>query len=1066
MRVFEGSSSLGPVRLVSAAIAWFCLAATAHAQPNIVFIISDDAGWADFGFNDQGNGEIPTPALDSIADRGRWFRAAYTAPVCSPSRARMFLGVHNQRTGYDNNAPDSLDASDSQVEGLHLSDTTLFERLNDAGYHVGYFGKWHLGTELDVVQGSTVVTEGNLPVRHGIDYFWGITSGSRSYFIGDTSGYSKLLREMTLNTATNQITDTVIEGNYPTNAYLTDIMADEVADYIGVRSQAGGPFFAIASFTAPHGPLQATQEYFDRVDNLGLGLTGNRRTYAAMMIAFDDGVQTILDSLDDPNGDGDTADSILDNTVVCFINDNGGETANSARNFPLRGKKSDTFDGGIRVMMAMAGPGIPNTGASFDDPVDSVDLTPTFLTLAGQPLGPSDFTDGVNLLPYLNGTLSGAPRDTVFVRGNNPIVAGARQGDFKLTIENIGGPFLYDIVNNPAENSVLNDAFPGVVKDMTNIINAFEAEYTKPRWGPTDVNIGVDGFEYRASAVGSGGWTDAGAWQGEGGSPATATLFPRDAYANLRLTFPTAASAYVATSSLARLNQLKAMANSVTFTGTHTSALDSGVTIAGLPLMLTDALDGTPPSLAMDTTATGLGEHPAVIDLDVYAWDDVFIEGTGNQMLVVSGGLFEERAGRHYLKTGGFPMELTGRVDTTGEFAIAEGRVTVRQSGELGPAIVHVDGDALLVLTDPDDAFAPDLLGNMTVLDIETPTEGLEAPVALDFEGVEIVGAVAADGSVLAGEFFDASSHPSLFSGTGRLRIRGPLDCAGDLNNDGYAEFFDTLRYLELFDAAEGCGGGGPALPGGIRVNNQAWSDVPGDGTWDLAPPGTDASRVWTFGGALSPEAVNDSPAPLIDAAYRFPAASASSAGYEDPSRSPSTIEMWFRATETGTQQILWEAGGGARGAALLIENGQIHLDVQNGSPTPARVSAPITTDWHQVVGTININTGEVRLYLDGQFEAFVNTGGTERWAGGNPSGLGQVTSSMVGGLSPAPFDGLIAIYRFYQNTLLSDSQVTTAYDAVILASEPCPGAVDLNSDGVLDSADILQHLQDLAGCN
>ncbi|MEO1583788.1 MAG: sulfatase-like hydrolase/transferase [Planctomycetota bacterium] len=1044
-------------------------AASAHqqgtTQPNIVFIISDDAGWADFGFNDQGNGEIPTPALDSIADRGRWFRAAYTAPVCSPSRARTFLGQHNQRTGYDNNNPASLNAADSVVEGLLLEDTTMFERLGDAGYHVGYFGKWHLGTEQDVVQGGAVINEGNLPVRHGIDYFWGLTSGSRNYFFGNESNYTKVIREMTLDPQTNLITDTNLESAYPAGAYVTDVTADEVADYIGSRATTGQPFFAVASFTAPHGPLQATQEYFTRVDNLGLGYTGNRRTYAAMMIGLDDGVQTIIDSLEDPNGDGDTSDSIIDNTVICFMNDNGGETANTARNFPLRGKKSDTFDGGIRVMMSMAGPGIPTTGESFDFAVDSVDLTPTFLALAGQPIGPSDFTDGVDLLPFLNGIQTGPPRDNFFVRGNNPIVAGARAGDFKLTIENIGGPFLYDIVGNPAENNVLNNTFPDVVEAMTDIMNSFETQYKKPRWGATDVNPLIDGFVYRAAAVGTGGWTDANAWQAEGGSPATATLFPRDAYANLRLTFPTNASPYTAVSALARPNQLKAIANSITFAGTHTGAGDSAATITGLPILLSNSLGGTPPSVTMDADATGPGEHPAEIALELHAWDDVVLGGAGDQTLIVSGGLFEERAGRSSMKTGSFHLDITGKVDLTGEFAIDQGSVTVRDAGNLGPAMIHVASDAALTLTAPAGGSSPDLLGNASLLDIETPAAAAPAPVTLDFEGVEIVGTVAADGVPLLGEFFDAGSHPQLFSGAGRLRIRGPLDCDGDINNDGYAEFLDTLGFLRALDAAQGCGGGGPALPAGIRVNNEAWSDVPGDGTWDLAAPGTDGSRVWTFSGPLSPEAVTDGPSDLVNAAYRFPAAGATSADYEDPSRTSSTIELWFKADSTGPQQILWEAGGGGRGAALLVEGGQLHLDVKNGSPSVVRISTPITTGWHQAVASINVNTGELKLFLDGQPATSGTTGSADRWAGGNPSGLGQVTSSMVGNLTPAPFSGLIAVYRFYQNTLLTNAQVQTAYDSVILAAEPCPTAVDLNSDGQLDASDVLLHLQSLEAC-
>ncbi|MEM7756204.1 MAG: sulfatase-like hydrolase/transferase, partial [Planctomycetota bacterium] len=925
-------SGLAAAAIVAAA----GFACAVHAQPNIVFIISDDAGWADFGFNDQGNGEIPTPALDSIADRGRWFRAAYTAPVCSPSRARTFLGVHNQRTGYDNNGPDSLDASDSVVEGLVLEDTTMFERLNDAGYHVGFFGKWHLGTELDVVAGGSLVTPGNLPPRHGIDYFWGITSGSRSYFIGNASGYSKLLREQTLDAQSNLITDTVIEGNYPNGAYLTDIMADEVADYITAQAAQPEPFFAVASFTAPHGPLEAKAEYFARADGLGLGLTGNRRTYAAMMIAFDDGVQTILDRLADPNDDGSTADSIVDDTVVVFMNDNGGETANSARNFPLRGKKSDTFDGGIRVMMTMAGPGIPASGASFDFPVDSVDLTPTFMALADQPLGPEAFTDGVNLLPYLDGTLSGPPRQDLFVRGNNPITAGAREGDFKLTIENIGGPFLYDIVSNPGENSVLNAALPDVVERMTDIMNGFEAEYMKPRWGPSDVN-GFDGFVYRASAVGSAAWSAPSVWSAEGGNPAAATMFARDGYANLSVRFPAAASAYTATNTLSRSNGLPLIANAIRFDGVHTQPGAGGVTIGGAPLMLADTLGGDLPVLRQDLGSTG-GDAPAEIGLQLRLWDNLLIDGAGDQRLVVSGSIVSERDGRGVTKLYGGPLEVSGSVDLSGGFELAAGSMSIVGSGNVSAEPLLVTDGALLSVGDGTNPSATDALGNRGTLDVRTPTAG-GPPVALEYEGSDVVGALVIDGVVMPADIYSALSHPAIFTGPGSLTIRGPFDCRGDVDNNGFANVFDTLAFLRAFDAELGCGVGGGALVPGITVNCEAFSDPAGDATWDVTSPGTDVGRAWTFGAATSPVSTDSDAPPLIALAYEFPDAAASGPDYEDPSRSPSTIEVWFKADDFFGEQILWEAGGGARGAAIWLAGDELRLDVQNGIPTPVRAS-------------------------------------------------------------------------------------------------------------------------------
>jgi len=1035
------------------------LPCAAVAQPNIVLIISDDAGWADFGFNDQGNGQVPTPALDSIASRGRWFRAAYTAPVCSPSRARTFLGQHNQRTGYDNNAPDSTDASDAVVQGLRLEDTTMFERMADRGYHVGFFGKWHLGTERDVVSANALITPGNLPPRHGIDYFWGLTSGSRSYFIGDESSYSKVLREQTLDPQTGLVVDTVVEGDYPTGGYLTDILADEVADYITDRAGEPGPFFAVASFTAPHGPLQATPEYFARTDALGLGLTGNRRTYTAMMIALDDGVQTILDRLDDPNNDGGTDDSVLDETVVVFMNDNGGETANSARNFPLRGKKSDTFDGGIRVMMTIAGPGIPTTGDSFDFPVDSVDLTPTFAALTGTPLAPDDFTDGVDLLPYLDGTLAGPPRADLFIRGNNPITAGAREGDFKLTIENIGGPFLYDIVANPAENAVLNADMPRVVDRMTDIMNGFEAEYMKPRWGPTDVNA-FDGFVYRAAAVGSTAWSTPGAWASEDGSAAAATLFARDMYANLTLRFPIGIGAYTASNTLARPNNLPAIANTISFTGNHTDPAAGGATISGFPVMLADTLSGDPPRLVVDTTSTG-GASPAEIALELRLWDDLVIEGVGAEDLVISNAIVEERPGRNAAKNYPGTMSVAGLIDLTGAFDLHVGETIV--GGHASAIPLRVNDGAALTLGGDAEADAPDFLGNRSALDIATPTAA--PPVALQFDGIDTVGSLSIDGVELPFGVYSAETHPAIFTGPGRLTIRGPPDCPGDIDDNGFAEVFDTLEYLRAFDAEQGCGQGSTPLVNGISVNTEAFSDPPGDNFWSVTSPGTDTSRGWTFAAAQSPIATDTSAPTLIASAYDFPAAAASGPDYEDPSRSNSTIELWLKPDALTGDRIIWEAGGGARGAALWLSDNQLRLDVQNGIPVPVRAQTIIAAEWQQIVAVIDINAGQARLYVNGQLRDTASIG-SDRWAGGNPSGLGQVTSSAVGNITPTGFDGQIGIYRAYNsNRALSDAEVQQAYQAVLTAVEPCSAAADLNNDGQLTVDDILVHLQAFNAC-
>jgi hypothetical protein len=449
-----------------------------------------------------------------------------------------------------------------------------------------------------------------------------------------------------------------------------------------------------------------------------------------MMVAMDMGIQRVLDRLDDPNQDGDTADSITDNTIVCFINDNGGETANSARNFPLRGKKSDTFDGGIRVMMTMAGPGIPATGASYDFPVDSADLMPTFLAAAGAPLGPDDFTDGVNLIPYLDGSLTGPPHEDIYVRGNNPIVAGLRRSDeWKLTIENIGGPFLYDIESNPGENNVRNNDFPGLVDELTDRMTAYEVEYTKPRWGPTDFNT-FDGFIWRASAVGSAGWGASNAWAAEGGSPSAATMFERDGYANLRMTFPGSGTPYTATNTLTRPNALTFIANEIVFSGG-----DSGVTLDGFPVMLTDSLAGDQPAIRMNTVAPGMTGDPVEIALDISAWDDVLLTGDSEQTMLLSGALTRGTPRAELHQDRRLPDDLTGRVEVSGEFAIDAGeRHRHRRGLHVPRRPPRSNAGATLRLTDPPFPALPDLIGNQTELALDL-RRGTVAPRRARFRG-------------------------------------------------------------------------------------------------------------------------------------------------------------------------------------------------------------------------------------------------------------------------------------------------------------------------------------------
>ncbi len=280
--------------------------------------------------------------------------------------------------------------------------TTIWERMQGAGYDTAAVGKWHLGEHAN---GGGLL--GNRPENQGIEFFQGLWGGSRDYTVGSVTG-SGQLRETISDGAGGITSNTVIESNY-SGQYVTDVFGDQSADYIKNKAD-GDPFFLYSSFTAPHTPMQATASDLAFIDSLGEpGFTGNRRTYAAMQYAMDRNVGKIMAALEDPAGDGtgpgNDSDSILDDTLIIFLNDNGGDCCdsgpNASDNGDLRNGKGSQFEGGLRVPMIVAGAGVNASAAGTvsTDLVHSIDIVPTALIgAAGGSFGAGDVVDGVNLL--------------------------------------------------------------------------------------------------------------------------------------------------------------------------------------------------------------------------------------------------------------------------------------------------------------------------------------------------------------------------------------------------------------------------------------------------------------------------------------------------------------------------------------------------------------------------------------------------------------------------------------------------------------------------------------------
>lgn len=419
-------------------------AATA-AKPNILVIVGDDMGYSDVGFHHCQ--DIPTPNLDALAASGVRFTNGYVSgPYCSPTRAGLLTGRYQERFGHEFNPGGAKD-------GLPLTETTLPDRLQAAGYATGMVGKWHLGALPEMH-----------PQKRGFGEFFGFLGGAHSYF--KSAGIMR---------GTEQIKEL---------DYTTDAFGREAVAFI--ERHKGEPWFLYLAFNAVHTPMDATDDRLAKFPNIA---DKQRRTYDAMMLAMDDAVGIVRKKLADLG--------LEQNTLVTFISDNGGPTMkgvtiNGSSNLPLRGSKRTTLEGGIRVPFVVSWPGHVKPGV-FDQPAIQLDLHATALAVAGVEVKPEWKLDGVNLLPYLAGEKSGAPHDTLYWRFGKQMAI--RTGDFKLvrydsnadTQTGRGEPVtaakLYNLHDDIGESKDLAATMPDKLKELQTKWGEWNATLVKPLWG-------------------------------------------------------------------------------------------------------------------------------------------------------------------------------------------------------------------------------------------------------------------------------------------------------------------------------------------------------------------------------------------------------------------------------------------------------------------------------------------------------------------------------------------------------------------------------------------------------
>lgn len=413
-------------------------------KPNIVFILSDDAGYADFSF--MSKRLIPTPNIDMIAEKGVKFTNAYvTAAVCCPSRAGLLTGINQAEFGHVYNYIQRVKYNIPKEEfGIPLNQKLVGDYLRPLGYKTGIVGKWHEGFATQFQ-----------PQNRGFDYFWGFLWGSSPYVSG---------------TAT-QVLENGVAVPAISIPYMTDAIGDKTLEFI--EKNKAQPFFVYVSFNAPHTPMQAKPEILAKFKKQFS--TEGRALNAAMTYSLDENVGRIINKLKELN--------LLDNTLIVFTNDNGGQTVQSfADNYPLRGKKEQIYEGGIRVPMAMMWKNHIPEGIISNEVVTTLDLIPTFLAAAKNKVQPASL-EGSSLLPFTKSNLSKLKdRKHFWYLGDS--TGAIRVGDWKLISKGSSSTELYNLKTDIAEQHNLYTKESAKAKQLLNWYESWKSKLPEPIWTP------------------------------------------------------------------------------------------------------------------------------------------------------------------------------------------------------------------------------------------------------------------------------------------------------------------------------------------------------------------------------------------------------------------------------------------------------------------------------------------------------------------------------------------------------------------------------------------------------
>jgi arylsulfatase A-like enzyme len=422
--------------LLAAAVLSASATRAAEAKPNIVVILSDDQGWGDLSLN--GNQNLSTPHIDSLARDGAQFDRFFVCPVCSPTRAEFLTGRYHPRGG--------VWSTSTGGERLDLDERTIAQTFKAAGYATGAFGKWHNGLQYPYH-----------PNARGFDEYYGFCSGHwGEYFDPPLEHNGKQVRG---------------------KGYITDDFTDHAITFIEQNRQR--PFFCYLPLNTPHSPMQVPDRFYEKFKNASLPMRAEQgtnrqgragpgqredleftRAALAMCENIDWNVGRLLKRLEELE--------LASNTIVLYFCDNG---PNSTRwNGGMKGRKGSTDEGGVRSPLLVRWPGRIKPGTKVVQIAGAIDLLPTLAELAGVPVASDKPLDGMSVAPLLLGTARDWPDRTIFSHWNGNVSARTQQ----YRLDNAGK--LYDMTADPGQTRDIAAEKPEVASRLSAAVAAWKQE--------------------------------------------------------------------------------------------------------------------------------------------------------------------------------------------------------------------------------------------------------------------------------------------------------------------------------------------------------------------------------------------------------------------------------------------------------------------------------------------------------------------------------------------------------------------------------------------------------------